>query len=400
MRVTKQLALAGVAFCALTLTACGGGLSVGGSAGAGGGGLASNGGGTSGGGGAGGAQTADNGTGGAGAGGTGASGSGAGGSGASGSGTGGVSTAGGADGQQASNLTGNGTVTVTAGGTTVSTPPLLTGPLAPVGTVVNTAGETLATAGNALLPTQVTSVLQGATSGLPLTANLANTSLGGAPTQPLGVSVLSNTAATGSFASANVLSAGQTASVSINPSGLTPALTGIVGNPTGALTGAVSPVINTATTAMAPVTSALAPVTAALPVTTTLGSATLTGGTAQQPIGVSVLAPTQATGTAATIGVLSGGNVATATLGNAGLGGATGAVTGAVTGTVGNVLDSASSLANANVLNQDLVTGPSPLLGASAASRQQRAGSVATVGVLSGGQPVTLGLGGRTLLGR
>ena len=70
------------------------------------------------------------------------------------------------------------------------------------------------------------------------------------------------------------------------------------------------------------------------------------------------------------------------------------------TGTVGNVLSGATSLANANALNQNLIIGPNPLAGVSVVSRTQNTGSVATAGALSGGQPVTLGLGGRPILGR
>jgi hypothetical protein len=306
-------------------------------------------------------------------------------------------------------------VTVTAGGTTVATPPLLAGPLAPVGNTVNTVGTTLATTGNALLPTQLTSTLQGATSGLPLTANLANNSLGGAPTQPIGVSLLSTAPASGSIASANLLSAGQTAGVTVLPAGIAPALSGIAGNPAAAVTGAVTPVVNTVTSAVTPVTAALSPVTSGLPVTTTLGNAALTGGTGKQPIGVSILSPTQATGTAATVGVLSGGNIVTATANGAGTSGlltgspvggvlstATGTATGAVgkvTGTAGNVLGGTASLANATLGTANLVTGPNPLAGASVVSPTQNTGSVATAGAASAGKPLTLGLGQTNLLG-
>lgn len=389
MRLSKAGLMAGVALCGLILAGCGGGMSLGTSTGAGGGVSSPAGGGgdqsANNGGGTGGDQTANNGGGtGAGNGGSNGAGNGTGNNGGTGAGTGN------GGGQQAGNLTGNGTVTVTAAGTTVSTPPLLGGPLAPVGTAVNSVGTTLASAGNALLPTQVTSALQSVTTSLPLTANVADNQLGGAPTQSIGVSLLSSTPASGTLASANLLSAGQTAGVSVLPNGLAPVLNGAGA---GAVTGAVTPVVNTVTAAASPVTAALSPVTSALPLTTTRGDGTLTGGARAQPIGVSLLSPTQAAGTAATVGVLSGGNIVTANVNGAG----TQALL-AGTPVVGNVLNGTSSLANATLGNQKLITGANPLAGASVASPTQSTGSVATAGVGSGGKALTVGLGGHNIL--
>ena len=70
---------------------------------------------------------------------------------------------------------------------------------------------------------------------------------------------------------------------------------------------------------------------------------------------------------------------------------------------VGNVVNgvtgaAGSSLANVTVANQNLVTGPNPLIGASVVSTTQNNGSVLTTGLLSGNQPLTLKLGGKSLL--
>jgi hypothetical protein len=206
------------------------------------------------------------------------------------------------------------------------------------------------------LPAGVTSDAQNATGGLPASANVANNSLGGAPTQPVGASVLSTTPTNGTIASANVLSGGQTGSVVLNPS--------------GAATG--------------------------LPLTTDVAGTTLTGGAGTQPVAVSALSPTTATGSIATVGALSGGNTATANLT-----GVTAAplpgTTGAVGGTAGSVLNGSTSLANGTVANQNVLTGSNPLVGASALSRGQNTGSVATAGVAAGGQAATVGVGGNTL---
>lgn len=112
---------------------------------------------------------------------------------------------------------GSGAVTVTAAGSTLATPPLLNTPVTTgLTSATNGLVAPLVTTGNAVL-TPVANATQPLTSALPLNANIANTSMGGAPTQPIGVSILSSTPATGSLASANLLSAGQTASVNLTP---------------------------------------------------------------------------------------------------------------------------------------------------------------------------------------
>jgi hypothetical protein len=351
--------MAGAALCAMVLSGCGSGLSVGTSAGLGGGSSAGLAGGS-----ASFAPAEPVGTADAGAG-AGGSGAGAGG-GATGSASGGTGAAGG-PGSASSGVTpvstlGSGAVMVTAGGTTVTTPSAPSNPATNAVTGrANNAADNLVTTGNALLPAGVSSALQGATAGVPASGNVANNSLGGSPTQPVGVSVLSTQAASGTIASANVLSAGQTGAVTINPAGAT----------------------------------------GGLPLTTNIAGTTLTGGAGTQPLAVSALAPTTATGSVATLGVLSGGNIVTANVTGAGPTPLPG-TTGALAGTAGSVLNGSASLANGTVANQNILTGNNPLIGASALSRGQNTGSVATVGAIAGGQAATVGVGGRTVatLGR
>lgn len=433
MKVLDVRLMIGVASCVVFLSGCSsGGFSLGSSAGSGGGGMVA-GGGSGDGSGGGGSNTG--GTGGGGTGGGGTPGGGTPGGGTPGGGTPGGSTT-------TAGL-GNGTVTVTAGGTTISTPPLDNNPVTgPVVTAVNGITPPLVSAGNAIL-TPVTNAVQPVTSNLPLTATVANASLGGAATQPIGLGVLSDNSVPGSVATVNLLSGGQAVNVSVTPDGLTNALapatsglpltttlgtqtltggtaqqpigvsvlspnqatgsaatvgalsggnlaTASITTPggTSALTGgaasALSPVLS-------PVANATSPATSALPLSASVAGQTLTGGAAQQPIGVSVLSPTQSVGSAATVGVLSGGQLITATaVSPAGANPVVGGLSGVVSGT--------TSLANATVANQNLVTGASPLVGASVGSKTQNQGSLLTVGVGAAGQPLALGLGGKPLL--
>lgn len=255
-------------------------------------------------------------TGGSGTGDTGGGGSDTGGSNSGGSGTGGGSDTGGSGtgGGEQAGLLGDGAVTVTAGGTTVGTPPLLSttgsktvdGVVAPVVSATNT----LLSTGNAALPlAMVADVANPVTSALPVNATVSNSQLtGNSQEQPIGVGILSTTPATGSLASVNVASGGKTADVSVLGNGVT-----------------------------------------SLP-----GGAAVTGAV-------------------------------------------TSTVTGAVNGT-SNVLNSTASLANVSVNNTPLVTGDNPLVGASVGSTNQSQGSLLTVGANSGGKPLTLKLGDKSLL--
>src|SRR5258707_12445859 len=221
MHTVKPRLMLGAALCALFLSGCSsGGLSLGASTAAG---LAAGGAGTT-------APPPDSGSG----------------SGTSTGGTGGGTSTGGSG--TGSGALGDGAVTVTAGGTTATSPAVLDGGLA--GHVSKKTGgvaTSLVSTGNALLPTGTTSTLQSATSGLPVGANVAGTSLGGAPTQPVGVSVLSPTQTPGSVVQAGVLSNGQTGTVTVNPSGTaTTAGAGSTGTGAatpgeGALSGSPSP---------------------------------------------------------------------------------------------------------------------------------------------------------------
>lgn len=195
-------------------------------------------------------------------------------------GGGGGSTSGGGvtgGGGGSSGVLGNGTVTVTAGGTTATTPNLPAGS-GLVGKANNNAGALLNT-GNALLPTgTAANAVQPVASRLPATATVNNTTVGGPATQPVGVSVLSNTQAPGSVAAVGAASAGQTGTVSVNP-----------GNIPGA--SSVSGVVSGQ--------SAIANVTAAR-------QNIVTG--ANPVVGASVVSPTQNQGSLATVGVGANGN--------------------------------------------------------------------------------------------
>jgi hypothetical protein len=101
-----------------------------------------------------------------------------------------------------------------------------------------------------------------------------------------------------------------------------------------------------------------------------------------QAVGASVLSPTQAEGSRATLGVGSDSEPATAALNGQSLTDAAGAKAG--------------QAASVTLRDQTLVGGGggSPLVGASVGSPSQATGSLATAGALSGGKAVTLGNGG------
>jgi hypothetical protein len=252
------------------------------------------------------------------------------------SGGGGDDSGGGTVAPQAS-LLGDGVVTVTATGTTVSTPSLLgqsgIDGLDQVTSGITSAANTLLSKGNAALPLDsVASAAKPVTSLLPVSAEVSNTQLGAQATQPIGVGILSDTPATGSLVGVNVANAGKTLSVTL---------------PQNQALTSVSSALGSAAPATGPVTSAVSGLIS--PVTDALG---LNGAT----------------------DVLSG--------------------TGAVT----NLLNGTSSLSNASVANTPLVSGDNPLTGASVASTTQNQGSLLTAGANSGGQPTTLKVGENALL--
>jgi hypothetical protein len=234
-------------------------------------------------------------------------------------------------------LLGDGVVTVTATGTTVSTPSLLgqsgIAGLDQATSGITSAANTLLSKGNAALPLgSVAGVAKPVTSLLPVSAEVSNTQIGAAGTQPIGVGILSETPATGSLVGLNVANAGKTVSVTLPQNQALTALSGVVGSAapaTGPVTSAVSGLVS-------PVTNAL------------------------------------------------------------GLGGATDVLSG--TGAVTNLLNGTSSLSNTNVGNTTLVSGSNPLTGASVASTTQAQGSLLTAGANSANQPTTLKLGETSLL--
>jgi hypothetical protein len=239
-------------------------------------------------------------------------------------------------GAQAS-LLGDGVVTVTATGTTVSTPSLLgqsgIDGLDQATSGITSAANTLLSKGNAALPLDsVASAAQPVTSLLPVSAEVSNTQIGAAATQPVGIGILSDTPATGSLVGVNVANAGKTVSVTL---------------PQNQALTALSTAVGSAAPATGPVTSAVSGLVT--PVTDALG-----------------------------------------------LGGATDVLSG--TGALTSVLGGTSSLSNANVANTALVSGSNPLTGASVASINQNQGSLLTAGANSGGQPSTLKLGDTSLL--
>jgi hypothetical protein len=247
-------------------------------------------------------------------------------------------TGGGDDsGSAQASLLGDGVVTVTATGTTVSTPSLLgqsgIDALDQATSGITSTANTLLSKGNAALPLgSVASAAQPVTSLLPVSAEVSNTQIGAPANQPVGVGILSDTPATGSLVGLNVANAGKTLSVTL---------------PQNQALTSVSSVLGSAAPATGPVTSAVSGLVS--PVTDALG---LNGAT----------------------DVLSG--------------------TGAVT----NLLNGTSSLSNASVANTPLVSGGNPLTGASVASANQNQGSLLTAGANSGGQPTTLKVGENSLL--
>ncbi len=232
-------------------------------------------------------------SGGSGSGITGGGGSSNGGSGGGGSGNGGGS--GGDTGGQAG--LGDGSITVTANGTTVSTIPLTTGN-GTVGsltsTVVSTADNLIAS-GNAALPLQpVAGAIAPATSSLPLSATIADTQLsGGTGTQPIGIGILSDNSVSGSIASVNLGSAGKTASITVLGNGVS----SIPGS------GTVTDPANTAVAAVMGATSGLLNGTSSL-ANATVQQNTLVNG--DNPlIGASLASPNQSQGSLLTVGAQS-----------------------------------------------------------------------------------------------
>lgn len=251
--------------------------------------------------------------------------------------TGGGDDSGGGTVAPQASLLGDGVVTVTATGTTVSTPSLLgqsgIDGLDQATSGVTSVANTLLSKGNAALPLgSVAGAAQPVTSLLPVSAEVSNTQIGAAATQPVGVGILSDTPATGSLVGVNVANAGKTLSVTL---------------PQNQALTSLSTAVGSAAPATGPVTSAVSGLVS--PVTDALG-----------------------------------------------LGGATDVLSG--TGALTSVLGGTSSLSNANVGNTALVSGNNPLTGASVASTSQNEGSLLTAGANSANQPTTLKLGNTSLL--
>jgi hypothetical protein len=406
----------GVASCALLLSACGsdgGGLSLG--AGTGGGsGVSSTGGGSSG-------STNGNGDNGSGSGSTGGptqpGGGGSSGGGAGGGSTGGGSNNGGGATQASNNPLGDGIVTITADGTTVSSPPLSGNPVTKgLLSVANNALNPIVTTGNALLP----SASLGAP--LPLQAKASNTAINGSASEPLGLGLLAPTSASGTVASLNLLSGGKTAAVSILPNGTSGAVNAVTGSLTtlsGPLAPTLAPAVSTVTAATAPVTSAVDPVLAKVtgsvgattsivdPTVSTVMAATAPVTNAAQPV-ISTLETATAPVTSAVTPVLSTVASPALSVAQPALSTATSAVesadtatgvTAPVTSAVSSLLGTTGSVAAVTAGSTNLTTGSNPLLGVSTGASTQNQGSVASVGLLSGGQPVTVKLGNTSLLG-
>jgi hypothetical protein len=243
----------------------------------------------------------------------------------------------------------------------------------------------LVTSGNALL-TPLAPSTQPLTAGIPADATAANVSLTNASgtEQPIGAAVLSRSAESGSLASVNLASGGQPATVSVLPSGVDGALA-----TTGSTLGG---------------SSQLAPATAAgLPVSATVASQPLTGGGTAQPIGVSALSPTTANGTVLNADAVSGNQLLSVSSPKAsdltaGTNALAGNTAGATTGTLGALQSGSGSLANVTIDHTPIVTGSDPALGVSAVSPTQNTGSLLTAGIASASEPVTLGMGGNTIL--
>jgi hypothetical protein len=307
---------------------------------------------------------------------------------------------------------GNGTVTITAGGTTVSTPPLDSNPV--TGGLLNVANNALnpiVTAGNALLPTVALSA------PLPVQGKVASATVGGS-SAPLGVGLLAPSTASGSIAGINLLSGGKTAAVSVLPQGVAPALdsaTASVQTLTAPVTSVMQPVL-ASTGLSAPVSSAVSTVTSAVqpalasvtantglsaPVSSAVNGVTsVVAGATGSTSASTPLTPVVSTVTAAVQPAVSTVTSAVGTVANTAgtLTGSTSALA-PVTSAVSGTLDASSSLANATAGTTAVIAGSNPLVGASIASPTQSQGSLLSVGLQSGGQPVTVAVGSKSLLG-
>lgn len=106
------------------------------------------------------------------------------------------------------------------------------------------------------------------------------------------------------------------------------------------------------------------------------------------PLGVSVLSPTQQTGSVATVGVLSGGSVATVS-------------TGTPTTAVGNASGPANGLLGVTVGGSQLIGSGSgnPAIDLNVLSSGSASGTAVTGNVLSNGQPLGLGVNGGAVAG-
>lgn len=118
----------------------------------------------------------------------------------------------------------------------------------------------------------------------------------------------------------------------------------------------------------------------------TVGDRTILGaGGSGGPLGVSVLSPTQQTGSVATVGVLSGGQVATVS-------------TGTPTTAVGTASGPANGLLGLTIGGNQVLGSSSgnPAIDLNVLSAGSASGTAVTGNVLSNGQPVGLGVAGTT----
>ncbi len=195
--------------------------------------------------------------------------------------------------------------------------------------------------------------------------------LPGSGTPLVGASVLSATQGSGSLATVGVDAAGNLVKAVATPLGTDSSalVSAVVPGGSGGLGGAAGQVVGA-----------------------TAGGSQLLGTAGGTPlVGASVLSPTQTTGSLATVGVGSGGNVL-----NVAAGPVAGASAAGTASASGGVLPS-NGLATVTVGNGTLLNGGSnPAVGASVLSPGQTTGSAVTAGVLSAGNVLTTTAGNLT----
>lgn len=240
--------------------------------------------------------------------------------------------------------------------------------------IAGTVSQVIGSTGQALVDTGQgrTYLVDGLTAavGQAVSLNVLNRNvLPGSGTPLVGASVLSAAQGSGSLATVGVDAAGNLVKAVATPLGTdsTALVSAVVPGGSGGLGGAASQVAGA-----------------------TVGGSQLLGTAGSTPlVGASVLSPTQTTGSLATVGVGSGGNVLNVAAGPAA--GAAGTASAS-----GGVLP-ANGLATVSVGNSTLLNGGSnPAVGASVLSPTQSTGSAVTAGVLSAGNVLTTTAGNLT----